>query len=244
MISAGVGYEAFNTKYLVFTPESLIYSVAGNLVGPLINRTAIRADYQNANARQLQAIYSYQQVVINAFTEVINRINMVENYTKSIEIKKQQLDALEASVAAAANLFQNVRVEYMDVLFAQRDLIDARMVLIETKKEQLSALVNTYQALGGGLVPLDYPGSTFVADGIENALPGAVAEAAPPELIPAQIPSRHKMQSNREIVQRSFSHCHRFHGERTVVCAVLPPSNLESPRARVNPPFPLEDSIP
>ena len=38
----------------------------------------------------------------------------------------------------------------MDVLFAQRDLMDARMVLIETKKQQLSAIVNAYQALGGG----------------------------------------------------------------------------------------------
>ena len=74
-ITAGVGYEAFNTKYLIYSPESLIYGVAGNLVAPLLNRAAIRADYQTANAKQLQAVYKYQQVIINAFTEVINRIN-------------------------------------------------------------------------------------------------------------------------------------------------------------------------
>ncbi|MFM7108951.1 MAG: TolC family protein [Planctomycetaceae bacterium] len=194
MISSGVGYEAFNMKYLVFTPESLIYSVAGNLVAPLINRTAIRADYQNANARQLQSIYRYQQVVINAFTEVINRINMVENYTRSIEIKQQQLAALEASVTSATNLFQNARVEYMDVLFAQRDLIDARMVLIDTKRQQLSAVVNAYQALGGGLLPLDYPDSPFVgpaAAATEVIQPGGDAMPAPaaePEAVPAPEP--------------------------------------------------------
>ncbi len=38
----------------------------------------------------------------------------------------------------------------MDVLLAQRDLMEARMVLIETKQQQLAAIVNTYQALGGG----------------------------------------------------------------------------------------------
>jgi len=38
----------------------------------------------------------------------------------------------------------------VDVLFAQRDLNDARTVLVETKQQQLSAIVNTYQALGGG----------------------------------------------------------------------------------------------
>ena len=75
---------------------------------------------------------------------------MVENYRKSIEIKRQQLESLEASVEAASKLFQNARAEYIEVLFAQRDLMDARMVLIDTKKQQLSAIVNAYQALGGG----------------------------------------------------------------------------------------------
>ena len=71
-------------------------------------------------------------------------MSMVENYSRSIEIKKQQLKSLEAAVEVASNLFQNARIEYMDVLFAQRDLRDARMVLIETKTEQLSAIVNTF----------------------------------------------------------------------------------------------------
>ena len=50
----------------------------------------------------------------------------------------------------ANRLFQTVRIEYIDVLYAQRDFNDARMVLIETKQEQLAAIVNAYQALGGG----------------------------------------------------------------------------------------------
>ena len=128
----------------------MIDNVAGDLVAPLINKRAIKAEYLSANARQLQSVYNYQRVILNAFTEVINRVSMVENYSKSIEIKKQQLASLEASVDAATKLFQNARAEYIDVLFAQRDLLDARMVLIDTKKEQLSAIVNTYQALGGG----------------------------------------------------------------------------------------------
>jgi len=149
-LSAGVGWEAFNTKYLFLTPESLIYNTARNLIAPLINKSAIRADYLNANAKQLQAVYNYQRTILNAFTEVINRISKVQNYSISIEIKKQQLASLESAVTVASNLFQNARVEYIDVLFAQRDLMDARMVLIDTKREQLSAIVNAYQALGGG----------------------------------------------------------------------------------------------
>ena len=151
IVSAGVGYQAFNPKYLFNTPESLVYNAAGNLVGPLINRRAIRADYLTANAEQLQAVYNYQRTVLNAFTEVINRVTKVENYRQSIEVKKQQLQSLEASVDAATKLFQGGRAEYVEVLLAQRDLQDAKVVLIETKQQQLSAIVYAYQALGGGI---------------------------------------------------------------------------------------------
>ena len=128
----------------------MIYNVAGDLVAPLINKKAIRAEYLSANARQMQAVYEYQRTILNAFTEVINRMTKVKNYTQSIEIKKQQLDALNASVDNATFLFQNAKGEYIDVLLAQRDMMEAKMVLIETKQEQLGAVVNTYQALGGG----------------------------------------------------------------------------------------------
>ncbi len=114
-MTAGVGYEAFNTKYLFSSPESLIYNAAGGLVGPLINRAAIKAEYQSANARQLQAVYDYQQTILNAHIEVINNLSMVENFANSIEIKKQQLRSLEASVDNATKLFQSARGDYIDV---------------------------------------------------------------------------------------------------------------------------------
>lgn len=163
-LSAGVGYQAFNTRYLFSSPESLIYNAAGELVAPLINRRAIKADYLSANARQMQAVYDYQRTVLNAYTEVINQLAKVENYGQSIEVKKQQLAALEASVENASKLFQNARAEYMEVLLAQRDMMEARMVIIETKQQQLSGVVNAYQALGGGCYANSF--EIFEADGV------------------------------------------------------------------------------
>ncbi len=186
-IYAGVGYEAFNPKYLFNTPESLVYNVAGDLVGPLINKRAIQAEYMNANAKQLQAVYNYQRTVLNAFTEVINRVNKVENYRQSIAIKKRQLESLERSVQVASDLFVATRVEYMDVLFAQRDLVDARMVLIDTKAQQLSAVVNTYQALGGGLVQFAYPEAGAVVVEAPTSLPNVLNEEGP--TLPAPEPA-------------------------------------------------------
>jgi NodT family efflux transporter outer membrane factor (OMF) lipoprotein len=153
-ITGGVGYSAFNPRYLFITPEALIYNVAAGLVGPVINFKAIKADYLTANARQLQSIYNYQRVIIDAFTQVINRMAKVENYGNSIEIKKQQVQSLEAAVVAATRLYQLPRgelpIDYLDVLTAQNELFEAIRDLIDTKREQLSAIVNTYQALGGG----------------------------------------------------------------------------------------------
>lgn len=171
-ITAGVGYEAFNPRYLFITPESLIYNVAGNLVAPLINKRAIRAEYRTANARQLEALYNYQRVVLNAFTEVVNRVSMVANYSQSIEIKKQQLESLEAAVQTALRLFNRARAEYVEVLLANRDLMDARMGLIETKNQQLAAIVNAYQALGGGTL-------FSSANGARPPVP--IEEVPPPE---------------------------------------------------------------
>lgn len=166
ILTAGVGYEAFNTRYLLDSPESLIYNAAGGLVGPLINRAAIKADYLNANAKQLQAIYTYQQTVLNAHIEVINCLSMVENYANSIEIKKQQLRSLEASVDNATKLFQNARGDYIDVLLSQRDLLEAKTTLVETKQQQLAAVIKAYQALGGGGSSGD-----FIIEGMESLEP-------------------------------------------------------------------------
>jgi len=149
-LTSGLGWNAFSTGYLFKTPESLIYSVAGELVGPLINKRAIQAAYLSANAAQLQSIYEYQQTVLTAHIEVVNYITRVENYRRSIEAKRQQLESLEAAVESATQLFQSARTEYLEVLLAQRELMEAKMVLIDVKQEQLSSIVNAYQALGGG----------------------------------------------------------------------------------------------
>ncbi len=154
-ITAGIGFEAFNPRYL-FDPGAFIANAAGQLVAPLINRKALQADYMTANARQLQAVYDYQRTVLTAFIEVVNALTKVENFRRSVEIKQQQVAALDTSIEVARELFQRpipeefARVEYVDVLLATRDLLEAQIDLIETKQQQLAAIVNVYQALGGG----------------------------------------------------------------------------------------------
>lgn len=149
-IKAGAGFQAFKTKYLLNSPESLALSLAGDVVAPIVNRNAIIAQYKNANARQIQAAYDYEQAIINAYTEVINQVSNLDNLDKNYQQKNNQVDALKQSIELASQLFQSSRVEYLEVLLTQRDALDAEMELIETKQKQIVAMVDLYRALGGG----------------------------------------------------------------------------------------------
>lgn len=149
-ISAGIGYQAFNASYLVKTPESLLYSLAGDIAAPLINRNAIKAEYYNANAKQLQAVYNYERTILNAYVEVANQLANISNLEKSYGFKSKEVDALTQSIDISNDLFRSARADYMEVLLTQRDALESRFDLIETKMQQMNAMVNIYRALGGG----------------------------------------------------------------------------------------------
>lgn len=149
-ISAAFGLQAFKTSYLVKFPESLLYSLAGDLAAPLINRNGIKAEFNNANARQLQAMCNYERTVLNAYLEVSNQLSKIGNIEKSYSMKSQQVDALNKSIEASNDLFKSARIDYFEVLMTQRDALDSKMELIETKKDQMNAFVHVYRDLGGG----------------------------------------------------------------------------------------------
>ncbi len=149
-IKAGLGLEAFDTKYLTSSPESMLYSVMGDMVAPLINRNAIKAQYKNATDRQLQAVFEYEKAILNAYIEVANQLSNIDNLKKSYALKEGQVQALTESIDLSTRLFQSARVEYIEVLLAQREALESRMELVETKKDQMLAQVKMYRALGGG----------------------------------------------------------------------------------------------
>lgn len=148
-ISAGIGYQAFNPSYLI-KPESLLYSLAGELAAPLINRNAIKATYYSANAKQIQAVYNYERTILNAYIEVANQLAKISNTEKTFDLKSKQVEALNQSIEISNDLFGSARADYMEVLMTQRDALESKFDLIETKMKQMNAMVNIYRALGGG----------------------------------------------------------------------------------------------
>ena len=149
-ITAGAGYGAFNPQYLIKTPQSLLYSLAGDLMAPVINRNAIKANFYSANSKQVQAVYNYERAILRAHIEVVNQLSNISNLRKSYELKDKQVQALTQSIDISTTLFKSARADYMEILLTQRDALDSKFDLIETKKQQMNAMVNIYKALGGG----------------------------------------------------------------------------------------------
>lgn len=149
-LSAAAGLAAFTPGLLVSTPQSMLYSLGGDLVAPLVNRNGIKAAYYSANAVQTQAVYQYEKTVLNAYIEVSNQLSNISNLAQSYDAKAKEVAALNQSIDISNSLFRSARAEYTEVLFTQRDALESKFDLIETKMQQLNATVNVYRALGGG----------------------------------------------------------------------------------------------
>ncbi|OSZ82044.1 RND transporter [Chitinophagaceae bacterium IBVUCB1] len=149
-ITGFVGFNAFKTSYLFTSPQSLAYSLVGELAAPLVNRSAIVAEFNTAKANQIKALYDYQQSILNGYVEVSNELARISNLQQAYTLKNKQVETLTQSIDIAKDLFNSARADYLEVLVAQRDALDAKLELIETKQQQLNAVANIYKALGGG----------------------------------------------------------------------------------------------
>jgi outer membrane protein, multidrug efflux system len=149
-ISAAFGLQAFKPSYLVKLPESILYSLTGDIAGPLINKKGIKAEFNRANARQLQGMYNYERTILNAYLEVSTQLSKINNLEQRYDLKSKQVEALTRSIGISNDLFKSARADYLEVLMTQRDALASKLELIETKKEQLNAVTNVYRDLGGG----------------------------------------------------------------------------------------------
>lgn len=149
-IGATVGYQSYDLTKLVNTPDSLLFSTLAGAAAPLLNRKGITADYYSANSREKQAVLRYERAVLNAFVEVSNRVNLTRNLSQGYGLKRQQVDRLSQAVDISTQLFNLNRADYLEVLTARRDLLEAQQQLVELKQQQMVATVTLYQALGGG----------------------------------------------------------------------------------------------
>ena len=144
-LSAAVGLNAFNPKYLVKLPESLIFSALGSLTAPLINKKAIQANFSQADALQIEALYNYDKALMTAYIETCTLQSKIANLKQLRQFKQKQDEALMRAVSAAQKLYLNNRATYLEVIDSERGQLDCKMELIDTKLQQLSTLIDMYR---------------------------------------------------------------------------------------------------
>jgi NodT family efflux transporter outer membrane factor (OMF) lipoprotein len=150
-LDAGLAFNAAEAGLLFESPQSVAYGIVADLAMPLLNRRGIRGAYSAATASQEQALLTYQQAVLRAFTEVSTQYALLENIAASLLRKRQQAAALADSVDIASRLYRSARADYTEVLLTQRDSLEAQMELIDLERQQITATVRMYQLLGGGV---------------------------------------------------------------------------------------------
>jgi NodT family efflux transporter outer membrane factor (OMF) lipoprotein len=149
-ITGGAGFQAYKTKLLFTSPESFIFSAFGSLTAPLINRSAIQAEFKSANAYQMEALYSYEKSILSGYQEVSNELSNINNLQKKYAFKNEQVNELNESIETSSELFRTGRATYLEIIITQQSALQAKLELVDVKKRQLNATVNLYKALGGG----------------------------------------------------------------------------------------------
>jgi NodT family efflux transporter outer membrane factor (OMF) lipoprotein len=144
------GVNAYHPTLLFQFPQSLIIGLVGEFITPLVNRNALKANYFSSIARQNKTSFEFERAVLTAYQETVNQLNAINNMQQAFEQKNKQAEALNACVDISVDLFKNARADYLEVLLTQREALDAKFELIETKKQQMMAQINLYRALGGG----------------------------------------------------------------------------------------------
>jgi NodT family efflux transporter outer membrane factor (OMF) lipoprotein len=148
-ITAGSGFSGFSPA-LLFHPQSLFYNAIGDITVPLINRRAIIARVQIADAYQTQAVLTFEQTLLKAYTDVLNQVSNIKNMQQAFDKKKQEVVLLDEAIVIANSLFKYAKATYIEVLLTQEEKLNAEKELVEVKLNLVGSRVNLYRALGGG----------------------------------------------------------------------------------------------
>ena len=144
-----VGLNAFRANVLL-DPASVVYGAVAGLAGPVLNRAQYRADFREAVAGNYQGYYRYQQALQTGFREVVVGLQGLENFRAVADLRAREVAQLTSAVATSNDLFVAGYATYLEVITAQRGVLEAELSLTEARQAQLLQSVNLYRALGGG----------------------------------------------------------------------------------------------
>ena len=149
LLSGALGWTSTGGN-IVLNPGGLITELVGSIAQPIFGKGVNRARLQIAQAQHEQALFAFRQSILDAGVEVNNALIMWQTAQKRVEIDKKQIVNLQAAVWNTQLLMKHGNTNYLEVLTAQQNLLQAELTEASDKFDEMQSVVNLYHALGGG----------------------------------------------------------------------------------------------
>jgi len=134
----------------LFTRPSENFSIAPDATIPIFNAGRIRNGVRYSEAQQQEALAVYQKSVNTALREVSDALVAYNRTTQQRAQEELLVKALQDTQRLSDIRYRGGIDSYLQVLDAERNLFTGQLDLARLRRDELSAIVNLYRALGGG----------------------------------------------------------------------------------------------
>ena len=144
------GTGAFTNQNGLVNPGKLLLSAVGSLVQPIFQHGQIVAGLKVAKMQYEQAYNTWQNTILKAGNEVSNALVLYNSSSEKGELEAKQIEILTKNVEDTKQLYKSSTTSYLEVIQAQSMLLNAEISKVQDDFFKMQAVVNLYQALGGG----------------------------------------------------------------------------------------------
>ena len=147
---SGTAMFTNNLGAAVVNPGKWLLSAVGSLTQPIFQHGQIVAGLKVAKAKQEQAYNTWQNTILKAGNEVSNALLLYNSSDEKSKLEAKQVEVLQQNVEDTKLLYRSKGSSYLEVIQAQSSLLNARINKVQDDFSKMQAVVNLYQALGGG----------------------------------------------------------------------------------------------
>ncbi|BAP33247.1 FusA/NodT family multidrug resistance protein [Chryseobacterium sp. StRB126] len=149
-ITANGGVNSFRFDNWFQIPASLFGSVLGGITQPIFQKRQLKTDFEVAKIQREKNVLAFRQSVLNAVGEVSDALVSNENLKVQEQKATEQTTTLKDGIKSAQLLYRGGSANYLEVITAQGNSLQAELNLASIKRQRLSSIVDLYRALGGG----------------------------------------------------------------------------------------------
>jgi NodT family efflux transporter outer membrane factor (OMF) lipoprotein len=132
-------------------PGDWIFNAVGSLMQPIFNQGKNKARVKISESQRQEALLNFKQTLLDAGTEANNALVSWQTARKRLDSDKVQIMYLKGAVFNTQLLMKNGQATYIEVLTAQKNLLQAELTETNDKYIEIQSVITLYHALGGGL---------------------------------------------------------------------------------------------